>query len=126
MSKQFAMLLKKRLFFKMKIKKYLPVLEYVSKLSPRQRKQFIQHASSDILLAISELCHNFNRGAIDISQDQLKKLRRYRKEIEFLCKKRPGMKEWRKTIQRGGFLGLFLGSILSSVLSSLFPDIAKK
>ena len=57
----------------MKIKKYLPVLEYVSKLSPRQRKQFIDHASSDILLAISELCHNFNRGAIDVSQDQLKK-----------------------------------------------------
>ena len=110
----------------MKMKQVLPVLEYVSKLKPRQQKQFMNHAEPAVLLAISDLCANLNRGAIEISDENLKKLKKYKKQILTLCKKKPTVKQRRKIVQKGAFLPNFLSTILPAVLGTIFSQIVGK
>lgn len=109
----------------MSMRQILPVLEYISQLSPRQQKQFIRVADPQILLAISDLCKNLNEGAIDVSSDSLKKLKKYKTQILFLCKKKPTAKQRRRVLQRGGLFSSIL-QILPAVVGAIFAALGQK
>ena len=106
----------------MRIKKYLPILEYVASLNRKKQKEFLAHADGNFLRIISEICYNINKGNINLSSDQIKKLRPYRNDIAYLCKKSHSLTQRRQRIQKGGFLSNLL-KILPLLISTIFPSL---
>ena len=85
------------------IKRYLPILEYLHKLSPHHQKKFILNADSNVLKILSEICHNLNKNTLKLSENDISLLKPYRKDILFLCSKRRSLADRRKTLQKGVF-----------------------
>ena len=108
----------------MQIKKYLPVLEYVASLSRKKQKEFITHADGNFLKIISEICYNINKGNLDLTGSQIKKLRPFRRDIEFLCKKSRSNTQRRHKLQKGGLIFNILSEVLPLVISALFPNLS--
>ena len=108
----------------MKIKKYIPILEYMHGLSKKKQKQFLEHSGGELLLIISEICYNINSGNFELSTEQLKKLKPYRRDIEYLCKKSRTIAQRRQRVQKGGMLNVLLSTILPVLLSTLFPYLS--
>ncbi len=92
----------------MKIKQFVPVLEYVKGLSKRGKHDFLRHATKEFLSIIAKLCHNVNSGNLDLTESQIKKLRRYKDDIQFMCKKNRSAAQRRPRRQVGGnFLAFY-------------------
>ena len=72
----------------MNIKQILPLLEYMHSLGPRRQRKLVEKANSKVIKVISDLAHNINRGNISVTEDQLKKLQKFKKEIKLLSKKK--------------------------------------
>ena len=106
----------------MRIKKIIPVLEYINSLSEKKKKSFFSSSHPELILALSELCANINSGGIPVPSQTLKKLRPYKKKILFLSDKKPNLKKRQATIQTGGWLSSFLSTILPFAIEVLFPE----
>ena len=70
-----------------RVKSHLGVLEYLRDLNEKEQKRFIKHASVELLRVISELCLNLMKGTIEISNGDLQKLKKYKKQIIALSEK---------------------------------------
>ena len=105
----------------MMIRKFVPVLEYLHKLSRQQQKKFVQSADAAFLKILSEICYNLNHNNLDLSANDIKLLRPFKHDILFLCSKRRTLEDRRKTLQKGGFLNLLLQTALPLLLQTLYP-----
>ena len=71
------------------------VLEYLKDLNKKEQKKFIQNASHDFLITISEICLNLLKGNIELSPSDLEKLRKYKSQIITLSKRKSSTKQRR-------------------------------
>ena len=104
----------------LEIKKILPFLEYLSKLSSREQKQFLSTANSKLIKILTNLCYNFNRGNITTDENHIKKLKKYGNLIHILCKKSHTLKKKKEILQTGGFLPTLLSTIIPLLAQVLF------
>ena len=95
-------------------------LNTLLKAEPKIRKFIILQAKKDLIKCLSECVYNtLLNKQIDISNQNIKKLKKYRKPLRKLAKTTTSYKERRKIfLQKGnGFLPLILPSVLSLVTS---------
>lgn len=102
------------------IKEILPFLEYLSKLSSKEQKQFLSTANSKLIRILSNLCYNFNRGYITTDENHIKKLKKYGNLIHVLCKKSHTLRKRKQILQTGGFLPTLLSTIVPLLAQALF------
>lgn len=102
------------------VKTHKAVLEVLQSAKPNLRKAIIQHSDKALIYAICEICDNLLSGNIPLSASQKAKLKSHRSKIRQLAQRGQGLKEKKKTLQRGGsFLPLLLSAV-ASVLPSIF------
>jgi hypothetical protein len=95
------------------------LIDALSKLSGRQRKQFLQRVNDEFINALGEGSLNIIKGNVPLTQDQYKKLKRHRSHLKALSNKRLPIRTRRQIVeQKGGFVGL-LASILVPTIASL-------
>jgi len=103
-----------------RLKKYAPLLRMLNKASPAVRKRLIKNAcSSDFVKCVCECASNIIKGNVPLTTAQKGQLLRRKRLLKKLVLKKTSLKNKRKIVQSGGFLGALLGPIIS-VLSSLF------
>jgi len=110
-----------------RITDHFGVLEYLKSLNARDQKSFINGASIELLKTISEICLNLIKGTIDISKDNINKLRKYKKQILTLSEKKHSAKKRRKVCsQKGGFLPTLIGLTLPGIITAIISATRKK
>ena len=78
---------------KNKLNQLIPVLEYINKLNKKDRLHFLNTGNPDLILAISEICFNVNKGNVQgLNHSHIKKLKPYKTQIQTLSLKKPSMK----------------------------------
>ena len=103
------------------------VLEYLKSLNNKDQKSFIQGASPELLKTISEICLNLIKGSIEISKEDINKLRKYKKQILTLSEKKHSIKTRKKLCsQRGGFLPTLIGLTLPGIITAIISATRKK
>lgn len=103
-----------------KIKKYASFLKRLHKASPRSRKSILDNCcSAEFISCICECAKNVLKGNVPLTKTQKQQLRRRRRYMRKLVLKKTSLKNKRKIIQTGGFIGALLGPIIS-ILGGLF------
>ena len=74
------------------IKKNLIILEYLNKLSPKERQNYLKSSKNIFLKRFIDLLFNINCGNLYTSDFFLNKLRLYKIQIQNLCKKGKSLK----------------------------------
>ena len=102
---------------KNKLNQLIPVLEYINKLTKKDRSYFLKGANPDLILGISEICYNVNKGNVEgLNHSHIKKLKPYKTQIQTLSLKKPSIKQCKNLIQKGGFLATLLSTVLPILL----------
>ena len=102
------------------------VLEYLKDLNKKEQKKFIQNASHDFLITISEICLNLLKGNIELPPSDLDRLRKYKSQIVTLSKRKSSTKQRRTVCQSGGFLSSLISVALPAIVSAIVSATRKK
>ena len=100
------------------IERALPLLETLVASKPILRKAIIDHASPDLINAISEIVWNTLKGVITLTPDQKRRLSRHKEEFRSLVNKRLSIKKKRKIINQKG-TGAGLAALIPIALTLL-------
>ena len=103
--------------------KLAPLLKRLKRNVRKKRSDIIRgcnnECSNDLICSLSECCHNILKGNVHpTSAQKAKNLRRYKQNLRKLSLKKASVKQRKKILQLGGFLGTLI--IVSST------DYAKK
>lgn len=111
------------------IREHLKTLKYLKSLkSKNKKKKFIQSASNSLLKSISSIALNICKKNIPLTESEIKKLKRFEKEIKLLAERKHSMTKRKKILGSGGVLNALL-SLLPTLIGSLmskYKSIYKK
>ena len=106
-----------------KLKKSLPVLEYLVSLSPSDQKKFISTANKEILQVFTSICMNILRRGVPLEESHIRKLRKIEPQIKLLANKSHSLKKKRHIISKGGFVGTLLSTLLPILVSGVLSSV---
>lgn len=99
------------------IQKYLPLLRLIAGATPYKRKKLLLAADDNFLKILIECCYNTLEGNVQLSEQKIKKLKKYKNDIRKIAKATKSVKGKRKILVQSG--GAFLPIILPSIISAL-------
>lgn len=104
-----------------RLKKYAHQLRELHSASPKVQKKLLSkiNKDNDFVKCLCECAKNIIKGNVNLTDKQREKIRRRKKSFRKLSVKKTSLREKRRIVQSGGFLGALLGPIIS-VLGGLF------
>ena len=104
-----------------RLEKYAQHLRKLHRASPKLRKILLKKTSrdNDFVKCLCECAKNIIKGNVTLTDAQKNKIRRRKQSFRKLVLKKTSLKEKRRIVQTGGFLGALLGPIIS-ILGGLF------
>jgi hypothetical protein len=108
---------KKKQTSSMSIAEILPIVRQVKRLSKDKQRKFVSTCDKNFLCCVSNCARLLLKRRVPIKSSQLRKLARHKHIVRKLALKKTSLKNRRKLIQTGGFLGLILPSVVSFLTS---------
>ena len=103
-----------------RLKKHLPLLQWLSKAKPKSSKAVIKTADKEVLDSVRECCLNVLKGNVPLTPQQKKRLHKHKHTLRRLASpQKLSDKSKRQLVQKGGFLSALLPPILSALVSML-------
>ena len=93
-------------------------LHYLLRAKPTVCKVIIDHCDTEFINCICECVHNILNGTFPLEKKERSKLKKHKYNLRKLVKRETPLKEKKKIIQKGGFLGA-LASVVLPLLSGL-------
>ena len=100
------------------VRQLTPVVITLRSLKPKQRKVVVDCLGRNHLKGLTEVAVNIVKSTVQLTPQELSTCRRWRKSLKLIALKRYPVKEKRKILQKGGFLGAIL-PVLASVLGAV-------
>ena len=115
---------------KSKLKERLKVYTVFHKLPYRYQKEIIPYLNDETINILCEAIHNAVNTDLRISKAKKRKIIEKlkacgEKKIKTLCKKKTCIKQRRKYLQEGGFLGALLGAVIPTLVSLISGSVSK-
>lgn len=98
------------------VKKHLPVLRFIRECSPVDRRKLIQYYDIDLINTLKECVYNTLKGNIPLSENEISKLKRFKKILRKLFRTDKCLKNTRKIIIQSG--GSFLPTLLAPIVAA--------
>lgn len=106
-----------------RIKKNHNFLKILSLSDKKLQNQIIDKSNKDQIYCLCEIVLNLLKGNINLSNQELKKLGKYKNSFRKLIRK-SNIRQKKKVIQSGGFLSVLIPSIISA-LSPILSELIK-
>ena len=100
------------------VERALPLLQTLVSSKPILRKAIIDHATPDLIHAVTEIVYNMLKGVIELTADQKRRLSRHKEEFRALVNKRLSVKKKRKILNQRG-TGAALAALIPIAISLL-------
>ena len=100
------------------VERALPLLQTLVASKPILRKAIIDHASPDLIHAVTEIIWNTLKGVITLTDEQKRRLSRHKKEFRALVDKKLSIKKKRKILNQKG-TGAALAALIPIAISLL-------
>lgn len=101
-----------------RLQKHAVDLHYLLRAKPTVCKVIIAHYDKELILCICECVHNILNGTVPLEKKERATLIKHKHNLRKLIKEETPLKEKKKIIQKGGFLGA-LAPVVLPLLSSL-------
>ena len=108
------------------LQRHLQTLKRVRRYNAKQQKKFFADCDRGVIDCCCEIARNILNSNVPLSDRQFKALRRQKRNLRNLAKIKSSVKQKRKILQTGGFLGLILGPLVSAIAGGIGSLIAKK
>ena len=106
--------------WKMKrIHENISILHYLSKLKLTEQKLLISGAPKELLFCLSEIALNLIHRNIQLSPLQIKKLKKFERQIIDLTAKKHSLVKRRTILKKGSFIKHFLDATLPSLMTKV-------
>jgi hypothetical protein len=104
-----------------RLEKYASYLRKLYRASPKAKKVLLKSTKKDneFVKCLCECAKNIIKGNVKLTTAQREKICRRKQSFRKLSLKKTPLKEKRRIVQSGGFLGALLGPIIS-ILGGLF------
>ena len=102
-----------------RLRRNIPVLKELQVSCGSHRKRMLQRLSDDTVDALSDCACNIRNGNVPLTTHQFRSLKPYHKHLKQLSKKSSSRKSRRKTLMKGGFIGLLLKPLAKLLLGGL-------
>ena len=100
------------------VERALPLLQTLMSSKPILRKAIIEHATPDLIHAVTEIVYNMLKGVLELTPDQKRCLSRHKEEFRALVNKKLSVKKKRKILNQKG-TGAALAALLPVALALL-------
>ena len=100
------------------VERALPLLQTLMSSKPILRKAIIEHATPDLIHAVTEIIWNTLKGVITLTDEQKRRLSRHKKEFRALVNKKLSVKKKRKILNQKG-TGAALAALIPIALTLL-------
>ena len=100
------------------VERALPLLQTLMSSKPILRKAIIEHATPDLIHAVTEIVYNMLKGVIELTPDQKRRLSRHKEEFRALVNKKLSLKKKRKILNQKG-TGAALAALIPIAISLL-------
>ena len=100
------------------VERALPLLQTLMSSKPILRKAIIEHATPDLIHAVTEIVYNMLKGVIELTPDQKRRLSRHKEEFRALVNKKLSVKKRRKILNQKG-TGAALAALIPIAISLL-------
>ena len=100
------------------VERALPLLQTLVSSKPILRKAIIEHATPDLIHAVTEIIYNMLKGVIELTPDQKRRLSRHKEEFRALVNKKLSIKKKRKILNQKG-TGAGLAALIPIALTLL-------
>ena len=103
-----------------RLKRHVPLLKALAKASPQSRKKFLKNnCTPDFIHCICKCVQNILKGRVQLSKGHKCELSRHKKSMRKLILKKTSLKNKKKLVQTGGFIGALLPSLIK-IIGGLF------
>jgi hypothetical protein len=99
-------------------------LRVLAKSNPKLRRAILKCCNPELIKAVCEVALNVLKGVVPVSEQQKKKLKRYKRVLRALTDKKVSITKKREFLNQTG--GNFLPFLIPPVLSVLASLISKK
>jgi len=98
-----------------RLQKYSQYLRKLHRASPKVQKKLLKKTNQDteFVKCLCECARNIIKGNVKLNGVQRDKIRRRKQSFRKLALKKTPLREKRRIVQTGGFLGALLGPIVS-------------
>lgn len=108
-----------------RIRRNLPLLQQIKKADASTQRKLIKTCDRELLDCFCECSKNLLKGKVPLKKRQIDSLRRHKHSLKTLSLKKPSIKEKKKILQKGGFLGALLAPVLSFLTGILGSNAAR-
>lgn len=108
-----------------RVREILPELKRLSRLSVKDRRNYIKTCSGPFVDCLCECVRNLLKGRVPLKSKQLKALRRYKRLLRKVSLKKTPRSERRRILQTGGLLATVIPPLFTA-LSTLFAPLANR
>ena len=102
-----------------RIHENISILHYLSKLKLTEQKLLISGAPKELLFCLSEIALNLIHRNIQLSPLQIKKLKKFERQIIDLTAKKHSLVKRRTILKKGSFIKHFLDATLPSLMTKV-------
>jgi hypothetical protein len=102
------------------MKKFVPHLKKIKKADVSTQRKIIKSCDKVMIDCFCECATNVIKGHVPLKKGQFERLRRHKRILRKLILKRTPIKQKKKILQTGGFLGALIGPVLTFLASKLF------
>ena len=84
-----------------KLRRIIPMIEYLVSLNGAGRKKFVKEANAAVIKSIVDLMYNVNIGSIGLPSETIEQLRPYKKNIQAVCAPKKSLAKRRQELIKG-------------------------
>lgn len=106
-----------------RIARYASVLDALNKVNATTRNRIVASSKKDLVLALVDCAKAIINRRVPMTDAQLRIVTRLASDIRYLVNPRTPLRERRRVLQKGGFIGALLGPVLKTLLPTLLGGI---
>ena len=109
-----------------RLRKNCSTLQLLHRANPVLRKAILAKADPQLIKTICDCSLNVLNGNVKLSEKSRKKLARHKTKLRKLADPKTTLKQKKRVIQQGGFLGALLSTVLPVVTSLIGGLVGKR
>ena len=109
-----------------RLKRHLDLMKVLYKSPPNLQRAILKEVENDVIVCLSDCCHNVLKGNLKLSAKQKKDLKKYKRQLHQLASKATTVSKKRKILVQSGGLPFALLAPIISIAGTLLLDALRK